>query len=286
MAEVLREHLEGHSATTALNADSFGTVTLFRAYPDGVDTWTIVGEGRAPTRITGTRSGLEYNRAIYRHVHEEAMAGRGVMISLTENYRHTEYWEEMVALKSFITPPFADSEWVARVVAKVLEARVVPARACNPGARIAEAARLSRRFYATAAPVTTSPGIARRRRKPLSGASLRVKGRLISPTAGFLALELLLLRRASRSPKGWNEAGTKTKTTSLFLRRGYGACCPPGFARGPSPLAARRSCPSPTTPAAPPPSQSFLGEEASRFATGCRLRTTIASPPPPSAAPP
>ena len=40
MSELLREHLEGHRMTTVLNGETFGTVSLFRVYPDGVDTWT------------------------------------------------------------------------------------------------------------------------------------------------------------------------------------------------------------------------------------------------------
>ena len=41
MAETLREHLEGHDCTTVLNDDGVGMVTVFRVYPDGVDTWTV-----------------------------------------------------------------------------------------------------------------------------------------------------------------------------------------------------------------------------------------------------
>ncbi len=36
MAQLLSEHLESHACTTVLNRDNFGSVTLFRAYPDGV----------------------------------------------------------------------------------------------------------------------------------------------------------------------------------------------------------------------------------------------------------
>ncbi|MBI4605010.1 MAG: aspartate aminotransferase family protein, partial [Planctomycetes bacterium] len=96
MAEVLREHLEGHGATTVLNGQNFGSVTLFRAYPDGVDTFSIVEKERTdPAFRDQLLAYNEYNREIYRYVHEEAMAGRGVMISLTDNYRHTDYGEPM-----------------------------------------------------------------------------------------------------------------------------------------------------------------------------------------------
>jgi glutamate/tyrosine decarboxylase-like PLP-dependent enzyme len=124
MAEALRENIDGHGPTTVLNGGNFGTVTLFRAYPDGVDTRTIVEKERTdPSYREKLLEHNEYNRRIYRYVRDEAMAGRGVMISMTENYRATDYGEPMVALKSFITSPFADEHGVELVVAKVLEAR-------------------------------------------------------------------------------------------------------------------------------------------------------------------
>ena len=41
MAEVLRELIESHPNLTVLNGDNVGPVTLFRAYPDGVDTFSV-----------------------------------------------------------------------------------------------------------------------------------------------------------------------------------------------------------------------------------------------------
>ena len=41
MAEVLREQIESHPNLTVLNGENDGPVTLFRAYPDGVDTFTV-----------------------------------------------------------------------------------------------------------------------------------------------------------------------------------------------------------------------------------------------------
>ena len=38
MAETLREQLEGHDCITILDDDGVGTVTVFRVYPDGVNT--------------------------------------------------------------------------------------------------------------------------------------------------------------------------------------------------------------------------------------------------------
>ncbi len=124
MAELLREHLEGHAATTVLNGDNVGTVTLFRAYPDGVDTFTVPDRERTDASLRDDLLAYnEYNRAIYRYLHDKAMTGKGVLLSMTDCYRHTDYGEPVVALKSYILSPFVDEEHVRLVVDNVLEAR-------------------------------------------------------------------------------------------------------------------------------------------------------------------
>ncbi|MBI2487102.1 MAG: aspartate aminotransferase family protein [Deltaproteobacteria bacterium] len=124
MAQLLREHLEGHAYTTVLNRDNFGTVTIFRAYPEGVDTFEIKEQ---ELNDPGFRDTLlrhnEYNRRIAEYVHTEAMEGRGVVLSLTDCYRNTSYGEPVVGLKSYILSPFVDEENVEAIVEKVLEAR-------------------------------------------------------------------------------------------------------------------------------------------------------------------
>jgi L-2,4-diaminobutyrate decarboxylase len=124
MAELLREYLEGHEATTVLNDGNFGTVTLFRAYPDGVDTWTIKDRERTDP---GAREELlkynEFNRQIFHHLHDQAMHGQGVHISMTDCYRHTDYGEPIVALKSYMLSPFIDQTHIERLVQDVLTAR-------------------------------------------------------------------------------------------------------------------------------------------------------------------
>jgi L-2,4-diaminobutyrate decarboxylase len=124
MTQLLREHLEGHESTCVLNRDNFGTVTLFRAYPDGVDTFAIKEQEMNDAAFRGRLlCHNDYNRKIYEYVHNEAMAGRGVVISLTDSYRQTRYDEPVLALKSFILSPFTDEANVEAVVEKVLEAR-------------------------------------------------------------------------------------------------------------------------------------------------------------------
>ena len=124
MAELLREYLEGHAATTVVNGDNFGTVTLFRAYPDDVDTWTVKDRERQDADYQDRLlANNEYNRAIYRYLHEKAMSGKGVLLSMTDCYRHTDAGNPIVALKSYVLSPFVDEEHVALIVDSVLEAR-------------------------------------------------------------------------------------------------------------------------------------------------------------------
>ena len=124
MTQLLREHLEGHEGTTVLNRENFGTVTLFRAYPVGVDTFSIKGhEFEDAAYRDSLLAHNDYNREISQYVHSEAMEGRGVVISITDCYRRTQYGEPIVALKSFILSPFVDEADVEMVVSKVLEAR-------------------------------------------------------------------------------------------------------------------------------------------------------------------
>ena len=56
-------------------------------------------------------------------MHAEALAGRGVAISLTDCYRQTDYGEPIVALKSYVLSPFADESRMESVVEHVLAAR-------------------------------------------------------------------------------------------------------------------------------------------------------------------
>jgi glutamate/tyrosine decarboxylase-like PLP-dependent enzyme len=124
MAQLLREHLEGHAATTVLNRDNFGTVTIFRVYPPGVDTFAIKQqEFEDPASRETLLRHNDFNRRVFKYLRDEAMPGRGVMLSQTDCYRQTSYGEPIVGLKSFILSPFVDEEHVQTVVDKVLEAR-------------------------------------------------------------------------------------------------------------------------------------------------------------------
>lgn len=124
MAEVLREHLEGHAATTVVNRGNFGPVTLFRVYPDGVDTFSVTEKEQTDESYRDKlRLHNEYNRRIYQLVQADALKGEGVVISLTDCYRETDYGEPIVALKSYLLSPFAEERYVEAVLESLWKAR-------------------------------------------------------------------------------------------------------------------------------------------------------------------
>ncbi len=124
MAEVLREQLEGHAATTVVNRGNFGPVTLFRVYPDGVDTFGVTErEQRDVSYRDKLRLHNDYNRRIYQLVQADALQGEGVVISLTDCYRESDYGEPMVALKSYLLSPFAEEQYIDAVIESLWKAR-------------------------------------------------------------------------------------------------------------------------------------------------------------------
>lgn len=124
MAEELREQLEGHSATTVMNGDNFGPVTLFRVYPDGVDTFSMPEqERRDPAMREVLRRHNDYNRRIFELIQADALQGNGVVISLTDCYRTSDYGEPINALKSYILSPFSETRHVQAVLESIWKAR-------------------------------------------------------------------------------------------------------------------------------------------------------------------
>ena len=126
MAEVLRDHLDGHAATTVLNRGNFGPVTLFRVYPDNVDTFSVPQREQVdPTYREQLQAHNDYNRRIFELIHDDALQGKGVVISLTDCYRETDYGEPIVALKSYIMSPFAEDQYVDSVLDSIWKARKI-----------------------------------------------------------------------------------------------------------------------------------------------------------------
>jgi glutamate/tyrosine decarboxylase-like PLP-dependent enzyme len=126
MSETLAEHLEGNASTHVLNGENFGPVTLFRVYPPGVDTFSVpVQEHSNPEYRETVLAHNDYNRRIFDEIHSEALQGRGVVISLTECYRETDYGVPIVALKSYIMSPFSDEKYVDAVLESISRAREI-----------------------------------------------------------------------------------------------------------------------------------------------------------------
>jgi glutamate/tyrosine decarboxylase-like PLP-dependent enzyme len=124
MAEALREQLEAHSATHVLNNGNYGPVTLFRVYPDGVDTFSFPEQEQTdPALRDKVREHNAYNRRIFEAVQAEALQGNGVAISMTDCYRETDYGEPVAALKSYIMSPFAEERSVEFVLESLWKAR-------------------------------------------------------------------------------------------------------------------------------------------------------------------
>jgi glutamate/tyrosine decarboxylase-like PLP-dependent enzyme len=124
MAEVLRELIESHPNLTVLNGENMGPVTLFRAYPDDVDTFSVKEKERSQESYRErVLAHNQYNRRIFQRVHAEALAGKGVAISLTNCYRQTDFGDPIVALKSYVLSPFADENRMRSIVSHVVAAR-------------------------------------------------------------------------------------------------------------------------------------------------------------------
>jgi glutamate/tyrosine decarboxylase-like PLP-dependent enzyme len=124
MAEALREQLEAHSATHVLNNGNFGPVTLFRVYPDEVDTFSFPEQEQTdPALRERVREYNAYNCRIFEAVQAEAVQGRGVALSMTDCYRETDYGEPVAALKSYIMSPFSEERFVEYVLESLWKAR-------------------------------------------------------------------------------------------------------------------------------------------------------------------
>ncbi|HEX7449744.1 MAG TPA: pyridoxal-dependent decarboxylase, partial [Pirellulales bacterium] len=124
MAEVLREGLEAHPDLTVVNGKNVGPVTLFRVYPPGTDTFTIK---QRETSDAGFQQQVEQNNQLNRRVFErmmaDALAGHGVLLSITDCYRHSDFGTPIAALKSYVLSPFSDAEQMRSIPQRVLAAR-------------------------------------------------------------------------------------------------------------------------------------------------------------------
>ena len=123
MAEVLRELIIARPELSVLNDQNYGPVTLFRAYPPGVDTFRAVERERSDLSYTGELAKHnELNRRVFQRVATEALAGRGVAIGFTDNYRTSDSGQPICALKSYVLGPFADETQMHAIIEHVVAA--------------------------------------------------------------------------------------------------------------------------------------------------------------------
>lgn len=124
MAETLRARLSAQPAISVMNPENVGPVTLFRAYPDGVDTFEMPRLEQTDARYADQLAKFnDYNRRVFQLVHAEALRGEGVVLSMTDRFRETDYGQPVVALKSYIMSPFSDQQYVQAVVDSIERAR-------------------------------------------------------------------------------------------------------------------------------------------------------------------
>ncbi len=128
MAAMLRERLESYPFIEVLNDFNYGPVTLFRVYPEGVSAREAFRrEMSDPAYRQELEAHNDYNRRIFRRVHDRALAGEGVLLSWTNAYRHADYDGEegppIAALKSFILSPWTDLAAVEQAARQVAEVR-------------------------------------------------------------------------------------------------------------------------------------------------------------------
>jgi len=132
MAEILRNGLESYEFIDVLNDYNYGSVTLFRVYPNNIDAKDqSEKEFSDPAFANDLKTYNDYNHKIYEYTVEKAYKGEGIALSFTEAYRPTIYESSNAvnAIKSFIMSPFTNESSIQMVIDQILEARKKLAKA-------------------------------------------------------------------------------------------------------------------------------------------------------------
>ncbi|MBU2549371.1 MAG: aspartate aminotransferase family protein [Proteobacteria bacterium] len=124
MAEELRARLTQNDHVQVVNDYNYGPVTLFRAYPDGVDPMAAYRrEVEDPAAGAELLRHNEYNQRVFDVLHHQAESGEGLALSLTDRYRVSAGGEPILALKSYVMSPFIDPEAMDKLMACLDAAR-------------------------------------------------------------------------------------------------------------------------------------------------------------------
>ncbi len=124
MSEVLRRKLDEHPSMCQVNDYNYGPVTLFRAYPDGMDAKAIFSdELNNPQAAEILRRGNAYNEKLFEELHRQMEQEDGFALSLTSHYRTAACGEPVVAIKSFVMSPFVEEEHMQALIGCIEKAR-------------------------------------------------------------------------------------------------------------------------------------------------------------------
>lgn len=122
MAETLREEIAARPELSVVNEDNFGPVTLFRAYPPGVNTFNVKQrEFEDASFAPQLKLHNELNRRLFDRVQSEALEGRGVALGFTDLYRKSSGGEPINALKSYVLSPHITADRMHAVIEEVLK---------------------------------------------------------------------------------------------------------------------------------------------------------------------
>lgn len=129
MAEVLRLRLDEHPAMCQVNDYNYGPVTLFRAYPDGVDAKAVFSDELTdPQAAESLARNNAYNQKLFDELHRQMEQEEGFALSLTSHYRTAACGEPVLALKSFVMSPFVEEKDMQELIACIEKARLAIGR--------------------------------------------------------------------------------------------------------------------------------------------------------------
>lgn len=124
MSEVLRRRLDEHPSLCQVNDYNYGPVTLFRAYPDGMDAKALFSdELNNPQASESLRLSNAYNERIFQELHRQMEQEEGFALSLTSHYRTAACGEPVVAVKSFVMSPFVEDRHMQALIGCIEKAR-------------------------------------------------------------------------------------------------------------------------------------------------------------------
>ncbi|MCA9154205.1 MAG: aspartate aminotransferase family protein [Planctomycetales bacterium] len=124
MQSVLRETISARPELSVVNDDNVGPVTLFRAYPDDVDTFQALSrELHEESYAESVHRHNELNARIFDAIQQRAIQGAAIAIGFTSDCRHNTAGEPINALKSYVLSPFVTELQMRSVVEQVLAAR-------------------------------------------------------------------------------------------------------------------------------------------------------------------